>query len=64
MNKYNLSSLNWELVGTKPHYWRLWEQMDEMCIKHPENSPVHALVPGSVQQSLLDAGISRLEHWY
>jgi beta-mannosidase len=57
MNKYNLSKLKWELVGTKPHYWRLWEQMDEMCIKHPENSPVPALVPGSVQQSLLDAGI-------
>jgi beta-mannosidase len=57
MEIHNLSSLNWELVGTKPHYWRLWEQMDEMRIKHPENAPVTARVPGSVQQSLLDAGI-------
>lgn len=57
MKTINLSSLNWELVGTKPHYWRLWEQMNEMHIKHPENAPVPANVPGSVQQSLLDAGI-------
>jgi len=57
MKTINLSSLNWELVGTKPHYWRLWEQMDEMRIKHPENAPVPANVPGSVQQTLLDAGI-------
>ncbi len=57
MKTINLSSLNWELVGTKPHYWRLWEQMNEMRIKHPENAPVPANVPGSVQQSLLDAGI-------
>ncbi len=57
MKKYSLASLNWELVGTKPHYWRLWDQMQEMRIKHPENYPVKARVPGSVQQSLLDAGI-------
>ncbi len=57
MEIHNLSLLNWELVGTKPHYWRLWEQMDEMRIKHPENAPVSARMPGSVQQSLLDAGI-------
>lgn len=57
MKQINLSSLAWELVGTKPHYWRLWNQMDEMRIKHPENPPVSARVPGSVQQSLLDAGI-------
>ena len=57
MKTINLSSLNWELVGTKPHYWRLWEQMDEMRIKHPENATVPANVPGSVQQTLLDAGI-------
>lgn len=57
MECHNLSSLSWELVGTKPHYWRLWDQMNEMRIKHPENAPVRARVPGSVQQSLLDAGI-------
>ena len=57
MEIHNLSLLNWELVGTKPHYWRLWEQMDEMRIKQPENAPVTARMPGSVQQSLLDAGI-------
>lgn len=57
MQRYNLSTLQWQLVGTKPHYWRLWEQMSEMHIKHPENAPVNARVPGSVQQSLLDAGI-------
>jgi beta-mannosidase len=57
MKKYSLASLNWELVGTKPHYWRLWDQMAEMRIKHPENEPVRARVPGSVQQSLLNAGI-------
>lgn len=57
MKKHSLASLNWELVGTKPHYWRLWDQMKEMRIKHPENYPVKARVPGSVQQALLDAGI-------
>jgi beta-mannosidase len=57
MKKHSLTSLNWELVGTKPHYWRLWDQMKEMRIKHPENDPVKARVPGSVHQSLLDAGI-------
>ncbi len=57
MKKHLLASLNWELVGTKPHYWRLWDQMKEMRIKHPENDLVKARVPGSVHQSLLDAGI-------
>ena len=57
MKKYNLADLNWELVGTKPHYWRLWNQMDDMKIIHPENATIPACVPGSVQQSLLNAGI-------
>jgi beta-mannosidase len=61
MKQYNLSKLEWELVGTKPHHWRMFEQMDVMKITHLENTPVKTNIPGSVQQALLDAGL--IEDW-
>ncbi len=57
MKQYNLSELEWELVGTKPHHWRMFEQMDEMKITHFENTPIKTKIPSSVQQTLLDANL-------
>jgi len=61
MKQYNLSESEWELVGTKPHHWRMFEQMDEMKIIHFDIAPVKTNIPGSVQQALLNAGI--IEDW-
>lgn len=61
MKQYNLSKLEWELVGTKPHHWRMFEQIDEMRITHPENTPIKVNIPSSVQQALLDANL--IEDW-
>ena len=61
MKQYNLSELEWELVGTKPHHWRMFEQMDDMKIIHPENTPIKVYIPCSVQQALLDANL--IEDW-
>ena len=54
---FSLAGLNWELVGTKPYYWKLDRQMERMKITQPEEKPVPAPVPGSVQQALFNAGI-------
>lgn len=54
---FSLAGLNWELVGTKPYYWKLDRQMEQMKITQPEEKPVPAPVPGSVQQALFNAGI-------
>lgn len=53
----SLSGLSWELVGTKPFYWKLDGQMKRMKISQPEDVCVSALVPGSVQQALRNANI-------
>ena len=50
---FSLAGLNWELVGTKPYYWKLDRQMERMKSTQPEEKPVPAPVPGSVQQALL-----------
>lgn len=63
--RYDLAGLEWTLTGWHPHYW-------EFPGMKPDVRPVPARVPGSVQQSLLDAGLlpdwnvqlnSRLAEW-
>ncbi|UCH34371.1 MAG: hypothetical protein JSV65_17885 [Armatimonadota bacterium] len=50
---HDLSQLDWTLTGWHPNWWR-WGQT-------PDIPAVPALVPGSVQQALLDAGL--IEDW-
>ena len=59
--EYDLSKLEWTLTGYIPNIWR-FEKMRMMgSIKTVDTEPVKARVPGSVQASLLDAGI--IEDW-
>ena len=60
---YDLSQLQWTVGGTTPYFWEL-ETMSgekEARVLNYDTAPVPARVPGSVQQSLLDAGI--IEDW-
>lgn len=59
MNKrYDLGKLSWKLAGFTPNNWLNSIKADSLCEgPQPEVAAVTARVPGSVQQSLLDAGI-------
>lgn len=63
MNKrYDLSQLLWKLAGFTPNNWLNSLKADSLCEgSQPEVAAVTARVPGSVQQSLLDAGV--LPEW-
>lgn len=53
----DLSTLEWKLSGWTPHLWRLLQTMELGETPTAEIMAVPARVPGSVQQSLLDAGL-------
>jgi beta-mannosidase len=57
----DLSALNWKLSGWTPHLWRLMQTLELGETPNAEIPGVKARVPGSVQQSLLDAG--KLPDW-
>jgi beta-mannosidase len=53
----DLAPLDWKLSGWTPHLWRLIQTMELGETPTAEIMAVPARVPGSVQQSLLDAGL-------
>jgi len=56
-NEYNLSSLEWKLWGYRPESWKMDFNFTELTGPRAEYVDIPAKVPGSVQQSLKDAGI-------
>ena len=59
--EYDISKLDWTLIGTTPYLWN-FEKINMMgVVKSIEVGPIKAKVPGSVQAVLLDAGI--IEDW-
>ena len=58
---YDLGELPWRLGGFQPHAWRFESEMTLATTTRAEVPALHARVPGSVQQALLDAG--RLPDW-
>jgi beta-mannosidase len=57
MQETDLSTLTWQLYGWRPHTWRLGKSMETGAAMQADIGPVPARVPGSVQQTLLEAGI-------
>ena len=58
--EFDLSKLDWILTGYTPYVYK-WEKEWFGAEKSFDTFPVKAKVPGSVQKSLLDAGI--IEDW-
>ena len=54
---FDAKELDWKLSGWMPFGWRLARSMENLCLILPEIASVPARVPGSVQQSLRDAGL-------
>jgi beta-mannosidase len=54
---YDLSSLEWKLTGWLPYLWRLGQPVEVSTSQSAEISSIKANVPGSVQYSLLQAGL-------
>lgn len=54
---YDLSTLEWSLTGWHPHGWESAVSMELGLNLHADITQVPARVPGSVQQSLRDAGL-------
>ncbi|MBN1343710.1 MAG: hypothetical protein JXQ73_13565 [Phycisphaerae bacterium] len=57
MSQFDLSSLDWMLLGWRPYQWVLGKSMETGGDLRAELGPIPARVPGSVQQALLDAGV-------
>ncbi len=57
MQYFDLTQLEWNLSGWRPHAWRMGKSMETGKIIQADIGPVPARVPGSVQQALLDAGV-------
>lgn len=53
----NTTHQQWTLSGWAPHQWRFQRNMETGSDSLAEIAPVPALVPGSVQQALLQAGV-------
>ncbi len=54
---YDLASLNWTLSGWTPHLWRLLRTLEIGVVSSAEIQPIPAVVPGSVQLALRNAGL-------
>ena len=54
---FDLSQPDWHLTGYTPYLWRFVSTPGIGDTSSADIEPVSARVPGSVQQSLLDAGI-------
>jgi beta-mannosidase len=54
---YNLNSLKWQLIGMTPYLWSFDKLTDVNKAPDAEVGPIDAQVPGSVQGSLLKAGV-------
>lgn len=54
---YDLASLNWTLSGWTPHLWRLLRTLEIGVVSSAEIQPIPAVVPGSVQIALRNAGL-------
>jgi len=61
MAKIDLNSLSWQLVGWRPFMWKLAKSMELNVPVHPDIGPLPAIVPGTVQKTLLAAEV--LEDW-
>ena len=55
--KHNLNELDWILAGCIPHQWQLTSFTNIHEIPALETSPIPVKVPGSVQKTLLEAGL-------
>jgi len=55
--RYDLSTLEWSLTGWHPHAWESAVSMELGLNLYADISTLPARVPGSVQQSLRDAGL-------
>jgi len=53
---YHLDQLNWVLAGCTPHQWQLNSWTDIHEVPGLEINPIPVIVPGSVQNALLQAG--------
>ncbi|MDX9972731.1 MAG: hypothetical protein RBU21_07070 [FCB group bacterium] len=53
----DLSTLEWEVYGWRPHAWALGRSMETGSVLQAENGPYPAFVPGSVHRALLEAGV-------
>ncbi|AQQ71479.1 Evolved beta-galactosidase subunit alpha [Limihaloglobus sulfuriphilus] len=60
-NIRSLGNLKWQLAGFKPHEWRRESGLEVQDAVNAETPPMPAKVPGSVQKTLLDAGL--IEDW-
>ena len=58
----DLSDQPWTVAGWRPFCWRMGKSAETGGGMKPDIAPVPAAVPGSVQQTLLDAGI--IEDWH
>lgn len=61
MAKIDLSDFSWQLLGWRPFMWKLENSMETKNLLPPDIGPLPASVPGTVQKTLLAAGI--LEDW-
>ncbi len=57
IKRYDLSQLNWKLSGWIPKLWRMDQSLEIGASPNAEISAIDAQVPGSVQMSLLKAGL-------
>ena len=55
--RYDLAQLNWTLSGWMPELWRVEQSMEIGASPNAEVAAIPAAVPGSVQMSLLKAGL-------
>lgn len=58
---YDMSRLEWTLSGYTPYLWKFEKSNKMGPVESIDVRPVRARVPGSVQQSLKDAGV--IEDW-
>ncbi|HXF11854.1 MAG TPA: glycoside hydrolase family 2 TIM barrel-domain containing protein [Terriglobales bacterium] len=58
---YDLGQSEWELCGLTPFLWKIDKLTDISNANDAEVGPIHAPVPGSVQQALLEAHV--IDDW-
>ncbi len=54
---YDLNTLSWTVAGFVPFEWELSRSLETGALPLAEIPPVPALVPGSVQEALRQAGV-------
>jgi len=61
ITNHDLSKLDWKLSGWYPNSWRMKMAMGVLASIDCDVKPIECKIPGSVQQSLLEAGI--IKNW-